>query len=42
MVGVTWNWDEGFLGRVTTYEDWCPGVETILEVPGSLEESSLR
>lgn len=29
VVGRTWNRDEGFLGRVTTSEDQCPGVETI-------------
>lgn len=42
VVGVTQNWNEGFLGWVPTHKDQCPGVETILEVPGSLAESILR
>lgn len=31
---------EGFLGRVTTDEDWCPGVETTLEASsfGEMEQ----
>lgn len=33
---------ECFLGRVTSDEDWCPGVETTREAPALVRWSSLR